>query len=279
MAENTGKEEAEPMSSIALPPHTHQTVRSEGVTVVGEAVRRVAPDTLELLVEINAGASTAAQALRDNQTRTAQVIQAVSALGVQQGDVETISRNIYNLYSPMMAVPPAYGPQQIAQAGFSQAGFSQAGFGQGGLGQGGFGQGGFGQVGFPDVQFGSYQVRNTVRLTVKDPARAGEIVDAVSRAGGTIVGGFSFKASDEAGARRSALEAAARDAKAKAEALATAAGKRAGDLVSISEEILATNGAYMALRSAAPFAFGAGAPPAIGELEYYARVSANFKLQ
>jgi len=256
------------MSSIALP-HTHQTVRSEGVTVVGEAVRRVAPDTLELLVEINAGASTAAQALRDNQTRTAQVIQAVSALGVQQGDVETISRNIYNLYSPMMAVPPAYGPQQIAQAGFSQAGFSQAGFGQGG----------FGQVGFPDVQFGSYQVRNTVRLTVKDPARAGEIVDAVSRAGGTIVGGFSFKASDEAGARRSALEAAARDAKAKAEALATAAGKRAGDLVSISEEILATNGAYMALRSAAPFAFGAGAPPAIGELEYYARVSANFKLQ
>jgi len=28
----------------------------------------------------------------------------------------------------------------------------------------------------------------------------------------------------------------------------------------------------------APFAFGVGAPEAVGELEYYARVSANFKL-
>jgi uncharacterized protein len=242
------------MSSIAVPQQTHQAVRSEGVTVVGEAVRRVAPDTLELLVEINAGAPTAAQAVRDNQARTAQVTQAVSTLGVQQADIQTISQNIYNLYSPMMALPPAYGPQQIGQAGFSQAGF-------------------------PDVQFGSYQVRNTVRLNVKDPARAGEIVDAVSRAGGTIIGGFSFKASDEAAARRSALEAAGRDAKAKAEALAGAAGKRVGDPVTISEEIVATNGAYMALRSAAPFAFGAGAPQVIGELEYYARISVNLKLQ
>jgi len=251
------------MSSLGLTQHT-QAPRSEGVTVVGEAVRRVAPDTLELLVEINAGAPTAAQALRDNQARTAQVTQAVATLGVQQADVQTISHNIYNLYSPMMAVPPAYGPPQIGQAGFGQAGFGQAAFGQ---------------VGFPDVQFGSYQVRNTVRLQVKDTTRAGEIVDAVSRAGGTIVGGFSFKASDEAAARRAALEAAGRDAKAKAEALATATGKRVGDPVTISEEIVATNGAYMALRSAVPFAFGAGAPPVIGELEYYARVSANFKLQ
>jgi uncharacterized protein YggE len=245
------------MSSIATPQPIQQTQpqqtlmgpRPEGVTVVGEAVRRVAPDSLELVVEITAGASTAAQAVRDNQARTAQVMQAVNTLGVQQADVQTISQNIYNLYSPMMALPGAYGAQQIAPAGFA------------------------------DIQFGSYQVRNTVRLNVKDPARAGEIVDAVSRAGGTIAGGFAFKTSDEAAARRSALEAAARDAKAKAEALATATGKRAGDPVTISEEIVASNGAYMALRAAVPFAFGAGAPPAIGELEYYARVSANFKLQ
>jgi uncharacterized protein YggE len=78
------------MSSIAVPQQTHQAVRSEGVTVVGEAVRRVAPDTLELLVEINAGAPTAAQAVRDNQARTAQVTQAISTLGVQQADIQTI---------------------------------------------------------------------------------------------------------------------------------------------------------------------------------------------
>jgi hypothetical protein len=34
----------------------------------------------------------------------------------------------------------------------------------------------------------------------------------------------------------------------------------------------------MALRANLPFAFGAGAPDVIGELEYYARVSVNFRL-
>jgi len=219
-------------------------------------VRRVPPDTLELLIEITAGAITAAQAVRDNQARTAQVTQAVTTLGVQAGDLQPISQNIYNLYSPVMGgapLLPAYGQAQMGQVGFPQM--------------------------QPEVQFGSYQVRNTLRLNVRDPGRAGEIVDAVTRAGATIIGGYSFKASDEAAARRSALEAAGKDAKSKAEALATATGKRVGDAVSISEEIVATNGAYTAMRTALPFAFGAGAPPVIGELEYYARVTANFRLQ
>jgi hypothetical protein len=41
---------------------------------------------------------------------------------------------------------------------------------------------------------------------------------------------------------------------------------------------VASNGTYVTLRGMAPFAFGAGAPEAVGELEYYARVSANFRL-
>jgi uncharacterized protein YggE len=126
---------------------------------------------------------------------------------------------------------------------------------------------------------GSYQARNTVRVNVREPGRVGEIVDAVTRAGANIVGGFSFRASDEAQARRSALEAAGKDARSRAESLAAAAGKQLGDPITLTEEITASDGAYMALRSAMPFAFGAGAPPAIGELEYYARVSATFRLQ
>jgi uncharacterized protein YggE len=221
----------------------------EGVTVIGEAVRRISPEQAEFLIEITAGAPTAAQALRDNHTKTAQVTQAVSALGVQPVDIHTISLNVFNIYSPVMQALPAYG-------GIPQ----------------------IGQMGQPDVQFGTWQAKNTLRISVRESARVGEIVDTAVRAGAGAVSPFIFKAPDEATAQKSALEAAGKDARAKAEALAAATGRKIGDAISISEDIIASNGAYAALRSAFPFGFGAGAPRVAGELEYYARVSASFRL-
>jgi len=216
----------------------------EGVTVTGEAVRRVSPENAEFLIEVAASAPTAGQALRDNQIKLTQITQALQAVGVQAHDLLTISQNMINLYTPMMQALPAYGmPQQ------------------------------------PDLQFGSYHARNVLRVHVRDTARAGEIVDAATRAGAIVAGTFLFKASDEASARRATLEAAGKDARVKAETLAAAAGKQIGDPISISEELIASNGVYTALRSAVPFAFGAGAPQVTGELEYYARVSASFRLQ
>jgi len=104
-------------------------------------------------------------------------------------------------------------------------------------------------------------------------------MDAATRAGAIISGVFQFKASDEATARRATLEAAGKDARVKAETLAAAAGKQIGDPISISEELIASNGVYAAFRAAMPFAFGAGSPHVTGELEYYARVSASYRLQ
>jgi uncharacterized protein YggE len=103
-------------------------------------------------------------------------------------------------------------------------------------------------------------------------------MDAATKAGANIIGVFSWKASDEGHASRAALEAAGKDARAKAEALTAAAGKQIGEAVGISEEIIATNGTYAALRAALPFSLGGGAPQIAGELEGYARVSANFRL-
>ena len=259
--ENSMREDTEQMSPYGLqqPGPFPQTLR-EGVTVVGEAVRRVSPENAEFLIEVTASASTAAQALHDNQSKTAQVAQAVGALGVQPADIQTISMNVYSLYSPLMqGLPSASAIPQIGQSSFSP--FPTSPYMQ------------------PDVQFGSYHARNTLRVNVREPGRVGEIVDAAARAGATVTGGFSFQVSDEAAARRTLLEAAGRDARAKAETLAAAAGKQVGDPISITEDCIVSNGAYAALRQAAPFAFGVGAPRVAGELEYYARVSASFRLQ
>jgi uncharacterized protein YggE len=233
----------------------------EGVTVIGEAVWRVPPERAEFLIEITSSAPSAAQALHDNQLKLAQVAQVVAPLGVQQGDLQTISLNVYNFYTPAApALSPYGGIPAIGSGGFppyaAGAGLVPA-----------------------EIQSAAYHARNLLRVKVGDPRRLGEIVDAIARAGAVIVGSLSVGVSDEAGARRHALEAAGKDARSKADALAVAAGKQVEDAVAIAEDIIATNGVYAALRSAVPFAFGAGAPQVAGELEYYARVSASFRLK
>jgi uncharacterized protein YggE len=224
------------------------------VTVIGEALRRVAPEGAEFLIEITAGAPTAAQALHDNQARTTQVTQALSPFGIQQADLQTISLNVHTFYTPAMPMLQAHG----------------------GLPQ--IGAGTFAGVG-PEVQSALYYARNILRVNVRDSRRLGEAVDTAARTGATILGGLSLRVTDESGARRAALEAATKDARAKAETLAAAAGKQLGEAAAITEDIVVSNGTYTALRSVMPFAFGAGAPQVAGELEYYARVTANFRLQ
>ena len=242
-----------------MPPYGIRTeTQLEGITVIGEAVQRVKPESAEFLIEVTATAPTAAQAVRENHAKTGQVAQAVAALGVQQGDIHTISLNVQNVYSPVGQPLPAYSLQQ-AGAGFSPY-LAGAGI-------------------QADVQYGSYCARNIMRVITREHGRTGEIADAAARAGASILGTFRFRGADEASARRAALEAAGKDARMKAEALAVAAGKQLGEPVAIVEDILASNGMYAALRANIPLAFGPAAPEVAGELEYYARVSANFRLQ
>ncbi|HKE24705.1 MAG TPA: SIMPL domain-containing protein [Bryobacteraceae bacterium] len=223
----------------------------EGIAVVGEAVRRVAPESTQFLIEVSAAAHTPAQALRDHQTKATQITQAVATLGSQKADVQTISMNVVNTFAPLMQTLPAYAaPPQIGVA-------------LGGL--------------QPELQFGTYQARSLQRVTVREPARVGEVAEAVTKAGATLIGGFSYHAADEAAARWAALEAAGRDARSKAEALATAAGREIAEPISIFEDVVASNGAYAVLRAQAPLAFGPGSPAIAGELEYYARVTASFR--
>ena len=256
--------------------------------MVGEAIRRASPETAEFLLEIAANASTATQALRDHNQKLQQIAQSAAPFGVQRNDIQTISCNVHSLYSPLLPGLPGFpGMPQIGPGNVSPFGGGLGQMQPGGAPFGGLGQMQTGGAGFapglgqlqPDVQFGSYQAKSVLRVNVRDTARVGEVVDALTRAGGTLAGSFSFRVADDAAARRSALEAAGRDARAKAEMLAQAAGKQVGDPVTITEEVVATNGVYSALRAAMPFAFGAGTPQVAGELEYYARVSASFKLQ
>jgi uncharacterized protein YggE len=248
--------------------------QAEGLAVVGEAMWRVTPEIAEFLVEVTVTAPTVAQALRDHTAKLQQLSSAAGSTGIQPSDLQTVSMNVYNLFSaglPGLSFLGAYGAMQ--QAGPSGMNPSYGG-GTSSVSQ----SGGYGAQ--AEVQFGSYQVRSVIRVLVREPGRVGEVIQNAMRAGATGVGPLSFRSADETGARRKALEAAGADARGKAEALAKSVGKSIGEAISITEDVLVSNGAYAALRSTMPAMFGSGATPAvIGELEYYARVSASFRIQ
>lgn len=237
----------------------------EGIAVTGEALQRIAPESAEFVVEIGTAAPSAAQALRDHQAKAAHLAQTVAPLGVQRTDLQTVSINVLNTYSSLLQGLPAFGG--MPQIGTALGNYSVGPFG------------GAATPLQPDVQFGSYQARSLIRVRVRETARVGEVVDALAKAGAVLAGGISFRVADEASARKTALEAAGKDARAKAEILAAAAGRQVGEPMAISEEVLASNGVYTAMRAQAPLAFGPETPQLAGELEYYARVTANFRFQ
>ena len=80
-----------------------------------------------------------------------------------------------------------------------------------------------------------YAATNTVQAEVEQLARAGATVDAAVQAGANQVWGPSLSRSDRDALARDALRKAVADARAKAEALAEAAGVRLGGAVKIVE--------------------------------------------
>jgi len=79
-----------------------------------------------------------------------------------------------------------------------------------------------------------YQASLNVRVKVRDIAKLGEIISAANAAGANAISGPTFSVDDPAPARAQAIEEAVADARKSAEAMAKAAGKSVGAVLSMS---------------------------------------------
>ncbi|MEN6357147.1 MAG: SIMPL domain-containing protein [Armatimonadota bacterium] len=86
----------------------------------------------------------------------------------------------------------------------------------------------------PPVTVG-YGVSNQIRLTIRNLARVGSIIDIGVKAGANNVQGVDFSIENDTTLRGQALVKAIAQAKSKAQAMADAAGVKLGRLVSMSE--------------------------------------------
>jgi uncharacterized protein YggE len=81
----------------------------------------------------------------------------------------------------------------------------------------------------------SYTATNQVDVTVTNLSKLGDVIDGAVAAGANLSSGVTFKLSDQNSGRADALAMAIQDARSQAEALATAAGARLGQVVSIEQ--------------------------------------------
>lgn len=81
-----------------------------------------------------------------------------------------------------------------------------------------------------------YEVSNLVNITVRELPRISTLIDAAAKAGANNIYGLTFSSSKSTEAYQKALQRAVEDANARAKALAAAAGKELGDIISITSE-------------------------------------------
>ena len=88
--------------------------------------------------------------------------------------------------------------------------------------------------GQPQILAG-FTVSNMVEVTSSDLSSIGSVIDAASQAGANSIGGLRFTVKDEQPLRVSALSAAAKLARADADAIASGLGGRLGAVLSAQE--------------------------------------------
>ncbi|HET8542388.1 MAG TPA: SIMPL domain-containing protein [Anaeromyxobacter sp.] len=121
-----------------------------------------------------------------------------------------------------------------------------------------------------------YLVSNQVAVTVRDLARLGALLDQVVTAGSDAIEGLSFEKEDTSAERARALEAAVADARAKAAALAKAAGAALGDVLRVVES---APGPIPLRQERLAVAQAGAVPVATGQLEIVAFVDVTVAIR
>jgi uncharacterized protein len=126
-----------------------------------------------------------------------------------------------------------------------------------------------------------YVARNTVDVRVDQIDRVGELLEMAVGSGATSVGGIRFDLKNRAGLERDALRLAVIDAKAKAEAAASGAGRVVDRILRIDEQGgIAPPMPVRMMRMEAAQANDAAAPPiSAGEMEIRANVTLTASLK
>jgi uncharacterized protein YggE len=131
----------------------------------------------------------------------------------------------------------------------------------------------------PKPAITGYQASLTVEAKVRDITTLGDVISAANGAGADNINGPTFTISEDSTYRPAAIDKAVADARKSAEAMAKAAGKSVGDVISISETSVSTPGPLFDSAVASGKAAGVPVPISPGQLDVTANVTVVFALK
>lgn len=218
-----------------------------GITVTGEGVVRVQPDAANLTLGVEVTADTAGAALQQAADQMTAVVNQLRSLGIAEQDIQTSQFNLFPIYEERtVRVEPGTPMPPIP----------------------------------PDAEpvLVGYRVSNLVTVTIREIARAGEVLDSVVASGATRVHGIGFTVSNPADAAERARVEAMNNARRTAEQLANLAGVGIGPVVAI-QEISSPSPMPVDIERAAPMAQPAQTPISPGSQEIRTIVQVTYSIQ
>lgn len=171
-----------------------------GISVTGHGEARGAPDIARVTIGIEVRAQVASDATEQANRQASAITGAITASGVAAKDIQTqnFSINFEQQPEPYPPRPAAGGAAEEAPRGF-------------------------------------YRVSNALLVTVRDVSKLGAILGAATGAGANNIWGIAFEIEDPSKLEAQAREGAVREARARAEQLASLTGVKLGQVVSVSE--------------------------------------------
>lgn len=208
------------------------------VTAQGSSTRT--PDMAGYSAGVTMQGATASEALSANSTQMNRVMAALKQAGIADKDIQTSNLSLSPVYAQPKRLPDGNyedGPQRIV----------------------------------------GYQASNTVSVRQRKLQDMGKAIDALVKAGANQVNGPNFMLAQPEAAQDEARVAAMKDARARADLYAKAAGLRVTRIVSISESGGFVPQPVMYMRKEA-MDVAAAPPVAAGELETNVNVTVQFEL-
>jgi len=183
--------------ALSVPALAQEQPRIATLTASGMGSVSVAPDIAIVSIGVVSRAATAREALSANNGDVAKVIETIQATGVKDADIGTSGFSVSPIYE---SKPPRVKDNEMEQP--------------------------------PRIT--GYQVSNEVRVTIRDIANSGAVLDKVVSAGANQIGSIQFDVSDRQKPADEALGKAIADARRQAELMAEAAGVRLVRILDIS---------------------------------------------
>lgn len=213
------------------------------LTVNAQGSSTRTPDMANYSAGVTTQGTTASEALSANSAQMTRVVAALKQAGIADRDIQTSNLNLNPVYSQPKRLPDGNyedGPQRIV----------------------------------------GYQATNTVSVRQRKLEDMGKVIDALVKAGANQVNGPNFTLAQPDAAQNEARVAAMREARARADLYAKAAGLRVQRIVSISESGGYAPQPVMYMRKDVMVTSAAPPPPpvAAGELEMNIDLNVQFEL-